>query len=56
MKTTVTVKEAAEMMSVSKPTIRKLVREGKLGGYNVGRKLLINILSIPAFMRKGKEL
>lgn len=39
----VTVKEAAEMLKVSKPTVRALMKDGKLSGFELGKNGMMRI-------------
>lgn len=49
---TVTVPEAARIMGVNPHTVRKLIKDGKIEAYRLQKKYRVNLLSIPAFMRK----
>ncbi len=48
---TLTAPEAAERLGLSQPRVRELVREGRLQGEVVGRRLQIEESSVAAYER-----
>ena len=50
-----TVTEAAELLRVSKPTIRALIKDGKIGGFAVGEGAMMRIpkSTLMAFTKDG---
>lgn len=52
---TVSLKEAAESMSVGPTTVAKLVREGELKTAKVGRRRLVFNDSIDAYLERCKQ-
>jgi|TARA_R110000824_G_scaffold144690_2_gene312711 excisionase family DNA binding protein len=50
-----TVTEAAELLRVSKPTIRALIKDGKIGGFAVGEGAMMRIpkSTLMAFIKDG---
>jgi excisionase family DNA binding protein len=42
--------EAAELLNISVPTLRKLTKEGKLPAKNIGRKILYSVDKLREFI------
>ena len=55
-KTYFTASEAMEILGVSRPTLYKMLADGRLEGALIGGKWKIDPLSIPAFLRRGIKL
>lgn len=53
MKRLVGVDEAARMLSVSRETIRKLVKRGVLPSTRIGYRVLLHVDHIEKFSRRG---
>lgn len=50
-----TIPEAAERTGLSKHYLRQLVLQGKIVYISAGRKYLINMNSLAAFLNKGER-
>lgn len=53
--TMLTISEAAELTGLSKHYLRQLVLQGKIVYISAGRKYLINMNSLAAFLNKGER-
>lgn len=53
--TMLTIPEAAERTGLSKHYLRQLVLQGKIVYISAGRKYLINMNSLAAFLNKGER-
>ena len=49
-----TVKEAAEMLRISRPKMYELTRSGKIHSIEVGKKILVSRSSLIAFIHGGE--
>ena len=52
----ITVKAAAEVTGYSAQYLRRLLRAGKLDGIKIGQVWLISLVSLEAYLRRGKLL
>ena len=52
----ITVKAAAEGTGYSAQYLRRLLRAGKLDGIKIGQVWLISLVSLEAYLRRGKLL
>ena len=50
---TLSVREAAELVGISKPKMYELVRAGKVRSVRVGKKILISRKSLMDWLEKG---
>ena len=52
-KMTLTVREAAEMIGISKPKIYELIREGEIPSIHVGKKIVIARQALLDWLSEG---
>ena len=52
-KMTLSVREAAEMIGISKPKMYEMVRAGKVRSVKAGKKILISRQSLMDWLKKG---
>ena len=53
-KMTLSVREAAELIGISKPSMYEVVRAGKVRSVKVGKKILISRQSLLDWLKKGE--
>ena len=51
----VSIQEAAKMLSISKPHFLPLVKEGKIRTVKIGRRILVSVQSLHEFIDGKKE-
>jgi excisionase family DNA binding protein len=49
------IKEAAAMLSLSRWTIRAMIREGRLPAVRIGRRVLIERAELERLVEKGRQ-
>ena len=54
-KMTLSVREAAELIGISKPSMYEVVRTGKVRSVKVGKKILISRQSLMDWLKKGEN-
>ena len=52
---TLSVREAAELIGISKPSMYEVVRAGKVRSVKVGKKILISRQSLMDWLKKGEN-